>query len=217
MFSVVAPELVQLNELIPPSVMLVGLAVNELIVGRVGCVTVTTSVVVTEPVVFVAVRVYVVVAVGLRITDPLADVDAKVPGVMATPVAPEVVQLSVVVEPLMIDAGLAEKELMVGAATCLTIGTFFTQPASPAQTDRSIRAQTKPLRWLMPDCNVLREWGECMYRLSLDDPVADPVSCQLPQAFSRQRLRIIRGSAALGENVVLQKSTNALCAGRSRP
>jgi hypothetical protein len=36
MFSVVAPEAVQLSALMPPSVMLVGLAVNELIVGRLG-------------------------------------------------------------------------------------------------------------------------------------------------------------------------------------
>jgi hypothetical protein len=57
MFSVVAPEVVQLSVLIPPSVMLVGLAVNELIVGSVGWVTVTTSAAVTEPVVLVAVRV----------------------------------------------------------------------------------------------------------------------------------------------------------------
>jgi hypothetical protein len=154
MFSVVAPEVVQLSVLIPPRVMLVGLAVNELIVGRVGWFTVTTSVAVTEPVVFVAVKVYVVVAVGLSTTEPVADVDANVPGVMATLVAPAVVQLSVVVEPLRIDAGLAEKELMVGASTCLIIGAFFTQPASPAQTERSIRTRTMPLRWSKPDCTA---------------------------------------------------------------
>lgn len=157
MFSVVAPEVVQLSALIPPSEMLVGLAVNELIVGSVGWVTVTTSVAVAEPVVFVAVRVYLVVAVGLRITDPLADVDAKVPGVMATLVAPEAVQLSVVVEPLMIDAGLAEKEPMVGAATCLRVGIFCVQPASPAKADRSTNARTTvrdPCRWVKLDCPV---------------------------------------------------------------
>jgi hypothetical protein len=152
MFSVVAPEVVQLSVLIPPNVMFVGLEVNELIVGSVGCVTVTTAVAVTEPVVFVAVSVYVVVAVGLKTTDPLADVDANVPGVMATPVAPAVVQLNVVVEPLMIDAGLAEKELMVGAATCLRVGSFCVQPASPAKAERSTSVRTTPLRWLMPDC-----------------------------------------------------------------
>ncbi len=157
MFSVVAPEVVQLSVLIPPSVMLVGLAVNELIVGSVGCVTVTTSVAVTEPVVFVAVKVYVVVAVGLRTTDPLANVDANVPGVMATLVAPEVAQFSVVVDPAMMDAGLAEKELMAGAATCLSVGSFCVQPASTAQADRNTSARTAirdPCRWMKLDCNA---------------------------------------------------------------
>ena len=57
MLSVVAPDVVQLSVLIPPSAMLVGLAVNELIVGRLGWFTVTNSSAVAVPVVFVAVRV----------------------------------------------------------------------------------------------------------------------------------------------------------------
>jgi len=152
MFSVVAPEDVQLSVLIPPSETLVGLAVNELIVGRVGCVTVTITVAVAVPVVFVAVKVYVVVAVGLRTTDPLSDVDANVPGVMAMPVAPVAAQLNVVVEPLRIDAGLAVKELMVGAPTCLRVGSFWVHPASPVKTDKSTIERTTPLRWLMGRC-----------------------------------------------------------------
>jgi hypothetical protein len=55
--SVVAPEVVQLRVLIPPSVMLVGPAVNEPIVGKLGWVTVTVTVDVAVPVVFVAVNV----------------------------------------------------------------------------------------------------------------------------------------------------------------
>ena len=66
MLSVVAPDVAQLSVLIPPSVMLVGLAVNELIVGKLGWVTVTVTVAVAVPVVFVAVSVYVVVAAGLK-------------------------------------------------------------------------------------------------------------------------------------------------------
>jgi len=157
MFSVVAPEVVQLSVLIPPSVILVGLAVNELIAGSVGWVTVTTNVAVAEPVVFVAVRVYVVVAVGLRTTDPLADVDANVPGVMAMPVAPEVAQLKVVVEPLMIDAGLAEKELTVGTPTCLIVGSFCVQPAIPAKATKNTSARTAVCdrcRRVKIDCNA---------------------------------------------------------------
>lgn len=54
---VVAPDVAQLSELIPPKTMPVGLAVNKLIEGRFGSVTVTIDVAVTDPVVFVAVKV----------------------------------------------------------------------------------------------------------------------------------------------------------------
>jgi hypothetical protein len=73
----------------------------------------------------------VVVAVGLRTTEPLADVDAKVPGVTAMPVAPVAAQFSVVLAPAIIDVGLAENELIVGAATSLMTGVGFVQPAKP--------------------------------------------------------------------------------------
>lgn len=63
-----------------------------------------------------AVRVYIVVTAGLKTTEPLADVDAKLPGVTVMLVAFEVVQLSVVLAPAMMAAGLAEKDVMVGAA-----------------------------------------------------------------------------------------------------
>ncbi len=58
------------------------------------------------------------------------------------PVAPEVAQLSVVLVPAMMDAGLAEKEVIVGAATSLMVGNACVQPARPAQTERRISAQT---------------------------------------------------------------------------
>jgi hypothetical protein len=122
MLSVVAPDVAQLSVLVPPWVMLFGLAVNELIVGRLGWVKVTVTVAVAEPVVFVAVRVYVVVAAGLRTTEPLADVDENVPGVTVTLAAPEVVQLSVVLAPATMAAGPAEKEVIVGAGASWTTG-----------------------------------------------------------------------------------------------
>jgi hypothetical protein len=56
----------------------------------------------------------VVVAVGLTVVEPVADVEVKVPGVMARLVAPVVVQLSVLLEPAVIPVGLAVKELIVG-------------------------------------------------------------------------------------------------------
>ena len=97
------------------------------------------------------------VAVGLRTTDPLADVDAKVPGVTVTPVAPVAAQFRVVVEPAMIDAGLAENVLIVGAATSLMVGTACVQPASPMKAGRRTSAQTtiqnSSSLWT-PDCNA---------------------------------------------------------------
>jgi hypothetical protein len=141
--SVVAPEVVQLSVLIPPRVMLVGLAVNELIVGRVGWVTVTVNIDAAVPVLFVA--------------DPLADVDAKVPGVTAMPVAPVVAQFSVVLEPAMMDIGLAEKVPIVGAATSLVIGSGFVQPANPMKAGRRTSAQAtiqSSLCLWTPDCNA---------------------------------------------------------------
>ena len=54
---VVAPDVVQFSELMPPRVMPAGLAVNELMVGKFGSVTVTVAVAVADPLVFVAVRV----------------------------------------------------------------------------------------------------------------------------------------------------------------
>jgi hypothetical protein len=63
----------------------------------------------------------VVVAVGLTLVEPLADVDVKVPGVMAMLVAPVVVQLSVLLEPELILVGLAVNELMVGSLGVVTV------------------------------------------------------------------------------------------------
>jgi hypothetical protein len=99
----------------------------------------------------------VVVAVGLRTTDPLADVDAKVPGVTAMPVAPVVAQFSVVLVPAMMDIGLAEKVPIVGAATSLVIGSGFVQPASPMKAGRRTSAQAtiqNSLCLWTPDCNA---------------------------------------------------------------
>jgi hypothetical protein len=56
----------------------------------------------------------VVVAVGLTLVEPLADVEVKEPGVMPTLVGPEVIQLSVLLEPAVMLEGLAMKELIVG-------------------------------------------------------------------------------------------------------
>lgn len=77
-------------------------------------VTVTFAVEVVEPVAFVAVSVYVVVAVGLTLVEPLAEVEVKLPGVIARLLAPVVDQLRLLLEPELILVGLAENELIAG-------------------------------------------------------------------------------------------------------
>lgn len=55
-----------------------------------------------------------VVAVGFTLVEPLAEVDVKEPGVMATRVAPVVAQLSVALAPELMLVELAVKEAMEG-------------------------------------------------------------------------------------------------------
>ena len=62
-----------------------------------------------------------VVAVGLTLVEPLADVDVNVPGVMARLVAPVVAQLSVLLEPEVMLVGLAVKELITGLLAVFTV------------------------------------------------------------------------------------------------
>ncbi len=69
---------------------------------------------------------------GLTLVEPLADVDVKVPGVMAMLVAPVVDQLSVLLEPEEMLVGLAVKELMVGllAAVTVTVSIDVVEPVA---------------------------------------------------------------------------------------
>jgi hypothetical protein len=73
----------------------------------------------------------VVVAVGLTLVEPLAEVDVNVPGVMAILAAPEVAQFSELLEPELMLAGLAVKELIVGLPAPLTV-TVTVDMAEPA-------------------------------------------------------------------------------------
>jgi len=111
----VAPLVAQLSVLLDPAARLVGLAVNALIIGMAGGLTVTVKVEVVAPAALVAVRVYVVVAVGLNVVEPVADADVNVPGVMVILVAPLVDQFSVVLAPELMFVAAAIKELNVGA------------------------------------------------------------------------------------------------------
>jgi hypothetical protein len=73
----------------------------------------------------------VVVAAGLTLAEPLADVDVNAPGVTAMLVAPAVAQVSVLLEPEVIVVGLAVKELITGLPAVLTV-TVSIDPAEPA-------------------------------------------------------------------------------------
>ncbi len=57
-----------------------------------------------------------VVAVGLTLVEPLAEVEVNVPGVMLRLDAPVVVQLSVLLAPEVTLVGFAAKELITGFA-----------------------------------------------------------------------------------------------------
>ena len=68
-----------------------------------------------EPEELAADNLYVVVDVAVTDTEPLALVDVNVPGVMERVVAPLLTQVSVVLEPELMLAGLALNDVMVGA------------------------------------------------------------------------------------------------------
>ena len=144
----VAPEVTQLNVLALPGATLEGLAVNELIVGAMGTLgadTVTVAVAVAEPAAFVAVSVYVVVADGLEDIEPVAEVEAKLPGVMVTLVAPEAAQLSVVLAPAAMLDGLAEKDAMVGSEVCVAVLVNVPQPTGPPHVKKSRASPQRPV------------------------------------------------------------------------
>jgi hypothetical protein len=129
--------------------------------------------------------------VGLRVTEPLADVDEKSPGVTVMPVAPELVQLSVVLLPAVIAAGLAENDAMVGVAGCAMVGKACVQPASPAQaTSSSASAPLASLRELRKHELNLRlpiERAGSMRSLSLGGSAYRPMVCLGTQVESRMR------------------------------
>ena len=69
---------------------------------------------------------------GLTVVEPLAAVDVNVPGAMATLVAPVVAQVSVLLEPCVMVAGLAVNEVITGvlptAAFTVTVTVAVTEP-----------------------------------------------------------------------------------------
>jgi len=82
----------------------------------------------------------VVVAAGLMLVEPLANVDVNVPGVMAILVAPAAAQLSALLAPEFMLVGAAVKEVIVGSESFpedeLDEVVEPPQPASPTQANR---------------------------------------------------------------------------------
>ena len=166
MAIVVAPDVTQLSVLLDPELMPAGLAVKELITGFPDVLTLTTAVAVTEPVVFVAVNVYVVDAVGLTVVEPVVDVDVNVPGAMAIVVAPDVAQLSVLLAPELMVAGDAAKEVMAGSEP-LPEGPVEAPPQfnSPTQAERMrsraqspFREEQRSVRDALSPCELSWQW-----------------------------------------------------------
>jgi hypothetical protein len=82
-----------------------------------------------------------VVAVGSTVVEPLAEEELNVPGEMVTLVAPVVENASVLLEPDLMLAGLAVKELMVGLfppAATVTVAVATAANTSSEETVQSV-------------------------------------------------------------------------------
>jgi len=84
----------------------------------------------------------VVVAVGLMLVEPLAEVEVNVPGAMAILAAPTTAQLSVLLVPEFTLVGFAVKEVIVGEEPLPEDeldAVVKPQPVNPAQINRTMR------------------------------------------------------------------------------
>jgi hypothetical protein len=72
------------------------------------------------------------------LVEPLTDVEVKVPGVMAIPVAPAAAQLSVLLVPEFMLVGFAAKDVIVGPDPFDDeFDELVPQPSNPTQTART--------------------------------------------------------------------------------
>jgi hypothetical protein len=73
-----------------------------------------------------------VVAVGLTLEEPVADVEVRIPGEIEILIAPVVTQLSVLLSPELMVVGFALKEVIVGlvAALTVTVAVVVVEPAA---------------------------------------------------------------------------------------
>lgn len=86
------------------------------------------------------------VAVGLTLVEPLADVEVNDPGVMLMVVAPLVDQLSVTLAPDVMVVVFAPKDAMVGAEPGGGMGVWLmpAQPTRAAETRSSRADESEP-------------------------------------------------------------------------
>ena len=118
--------------------------------------TVTFAVAVVDPEEFVAVSVYVVVAVGLTEVEPVALVEVNEPGVMAMLVALLTDQERELLEPELMDVGFAPKELMVGlleAGLTVMVTVCVAEPAELVAVSVYVvvavgETEVEPLAWV---------------------------------------------------------------------
>ena len=85
-----------------------------------------------------------VVALGLTLVEPLADVEVNAPGVIVIVAASLVAQLRVLLAPGLIPVGLAVKELMAGIVPLFDGELDEPQPGNPTQTN-TIRTSAQRL------------------------------------------------------------------------
>jgi len=107
------------------------------------------------------------VAAGLTVVEPVADVEVKVPGVMAMVVAPVVTQLNVLLAPELMLVGFAVKDVMVGLVAggeTLDEPSVLPHPVSAAQARKRAAAQRFLREELGPWYRKLQAkgWGESM-------------------------------------------------------
>ena len=125
----VAPVVLQLSVVLPPALMLEGLAAKLFITGGEADPTVTVTCLVTLPAALVAVKVNVVVVVSGPEALPEEETGPTL-GDIEQDVAPEVLQLSVVLPPALMLEGLAVKLFITGgkAAETVTVTCSVTLP-----------------------------------------------------------------------------------------
>ena len=117
-----------------------------------------------------------VVDVGLTLVEPPAELDVKLPGVMAIVVAPLADQVTVLLAPELMLVGLAENEVIEGFEVLFPDDAVDAplQPANPTQTDRTnISAQ-----------RVAIEIGKPSFHLFLRGEFATSIACPFEPAHA---------------------------------